>query len=258
MLSKARTRKCVQKSTKPPLSRRQSERLSAHSRDQILLDVEKYRVVFLHTTEPWALWTAYAECRAAGLVLPEWVLRGFDDVFVRLLKASCEPDRVRPTNRTRCNKTRRRPAAKVNWTVVAASVMGFDVSNGGGRSDPFRRARDISRRRGVHDFQIAQLMRVLIDGDSHNPTNAKYLVTEELRYGLGIAISESTVWRAWIRYRKAAREISLGQTRDDVLLLGQFGIEESYSAALLRPGPPPVQWTANEILMARRMWPPLP
>jgi hypothetical protein len=180
--------------------RRSRLTLRPHIRNELRARLEQLRIWYSANKTPHVLWFAYQTCRELSITPPEWVLRGFDDVVDRLDKAVFERESLLP-------------GKHLHWTSVAAWVMGFDISKKGGRADPF--VPELVTRTPT-GFDIAQRIRVHIDGPEHqNQTDAIYLVRERFR-SLGIKVSEAGARRAWKRYQRDVRLYSLEQTTADV------------------------------------------
>ena len=164
------------------------------TRAEFVSQLEQKRREYEFTNSPLALFDGYGICRESGLPIPKWILQGFDSMHERLRTVGYRRKALQDkTSRT------------YSWTVDAAWVLGFSVDRKAGKSDPF-----VQGSRDYRDLDLAQRVRLLVDGpDSHNPTDACYLVANSLGVG------EPLVRRAWKRFDKLARSASIDETRAD-------------------------------------------
>ena len=166
---------------------RKTRHVGDNSRDRVSpsvdLRLERLRAEFEASKNPLVLWEAYrfariVHLRAPEWVSPEWIFQGLDDVAERLLKLTFDDER----------------SGETHWLRALAGAFGFAVQNGGGASDPF-----LARQRGLDHLELAVRVRILVDGDGHNETDACYLVSQQR------GVSQATVSRAWKKFESAAR-----------------------------------------------------
>jgi hypothetical protein len=124
------------------------------------------------------------------LPVPEWIRKALYDVAVSLAQ-------IREGAQSR----------GVDWQSAIVRGLGFQASNRGGRSNPFRVAA-----RSDDRYTFAVHMRVLIDREGHQET---YAADEIARYW---GVSASTVHRAWKDYGQAVRNGNLEQQTWEVRL----------------------------------------
>jgi hypothetical protein len=153
---------------------------------------ETMRLEFEATKDPRVLWSAYQQCRLIQRVggdapVPEWVFAEFDAIALRLA-AQCERGRFTGT------------AERRHWTRAVAEIFGFHAPIMGGPTDPFKRSKS-------DNIWLAERVRVLVDGDGLNQTDACYLVSN--KYG----VAEATVRRAWKQFAVVARSEDIDSQR---------------------------------------------
>lgn len=151
---------------------------------RLIRDLEQERIKYAETGDPFALWWGYYIGRQLGLI-PIWVLKGFDTIPPRLLQSAL-------------NRGLGKSKRKVHWTKDAAGVLGFRADAAGGHVDPFRRYV-----REMHPIKLAMRVRVLVDKDGHNETDACWLVARAQK------VSEPTARRAWKRFNTTVRSASV-------------------------------------------------
>lgn len=160
--------------------------------------LEELRLTFEATQHPLDLWSAYSFVRTGrGWPIPEWILREFDAIYDRLWNA-CGLESF--------DRTDSAPPTDQDWKRVVAEVFGFtSAANAkGGPSNPIRVGR-------IHkywrDIDLAKRVRILMDGDGQNQTDAIYLTAKK------DGVSEPTVRRAWERFASVARAENIDTQR---------------------------------------------
>jgi hypothetical protein len=156
--------------------------------------LDGYRLEFQSTQDPLAMWAAYHLCRLAALPIPEWIMAELHQTAKRLLEVA--------SSRTLPSQVKQR-----HWTRDVAQAVGFRVTKSGGPSDPF------TVKNAPTGEYLATRMRIFVDGEGLNQTDACYLIAKELD------ISEATVRRAWRRLAQAVRVADLDSQRYEIEVL---------------------------------------
>lgn len=181
---------------------------------------EELRLEFEAGQSPSTFWAAV---RLAFLIrehlpMPEWVWKELDAIAGRLHSArwSSYDDQMNLD-----------PGAAEDWQRKVLTAFGFHWSEAGGASNPFKA--DDRRIGFVH---LAERVRLLIDGEGLNQTNAVMLVAQQQ------GASEATVLRAWKAFAAATRVASVEDLKhrvehDDRKIAESLSLDPTNE-----PGPP--------------------
>ena len=158
----------------------------------VIAKVEQLGKEYSLTGNPLALWQAYRLARQSGSDgIPTWILEALDTTAERLIELTYTDNAS-------------------HWTHGLAEAFGFRFSRNGGASDPFA-----ARRRQSDQVDMAVRVRILVDADGHNETDATYLVASRL------GVSEATVSRAWKQFSAVARLGELDTQRYAIAFLDE-------------------------------------
>lgn len=154
-----------------------------------ILDGYRDRAEYL--SNPLYMWSAYQFCRLRHIEHPEWLTHYLAETASRIVLVGIE----RATKRLGNSEGQA-------WQDDIIGALGFSKNTAGGRSDPYA-----AMAKQVQSWDYAMRVRVLVDAEDHNETDACYLVARRC------GVSEATVSRAWKRFGDRVRLGDLGAQR---------------------------------------------
>jgi hypothetical protein len=160
---------------------------------------DELQAQFMITGNPLVLWRAYSIARDLqkhdnAWSPPAWIFEELDRVAARLQSLEGQlPKSASDWVDWDPSHAVRDAIGGRDWKSAVLEALGFSVPTSGPANPVLASDRD------GHDLELAKRVRILVDGDRHNLTDARYLVHK------ATGASLATVRRAWKRFEIAAR-----------------------------------------------------